>query len=314
MFIRTDSLEIFKQNEYTLTDIGYVSNNAYLSIVATNNCQCNCPYCINSETDRRLNLPLDKAIANINKLVDKYHVKEAIILGGEPLLYPKIGWLIHRLKYQCGLKKVRLTTNGIRLASYGMCDRAFVGNLCAAGLDGINISFHNEDLISFEELADVYAKFKEMGVKVRINTNIWRGNHDDVGMMLRFLRKIAPYCDEVRVSNIIPKDSFSVNSINREDNNLILDDNEYISIFNGILSHYANKGYAIFENPKTLGFVRYLLIPTEKPIIINWNIGSTVSEQVCENDIENRQVNTFKCLVNGEISLSWNTNNVLKLD
>ena len=314
MLIRTDSLEIFKQNEYTLTDIGYVSNNAYLSIVATNNCQCNCPYCINSETDRRLNLPLDKATTNIKKLVDKYHVKEAIILGGEPLLYPKIDWLIHRLKHQCGLKKVRLTTNGIRLASYGMCDRAFVGELCTAGLDGINISFHNEDFISFDELEDVYAVFRDRGVKVRINTNIWRDNHDDVGTILRFLRKIAPYCDEVRVSNIIPKDSFSVNPVNREDNDLILSDDEYIDIFNGILSHYASEGYAIFENPKTLGFVRYLLIPTEKPIIINWNIGSTVSEQVCENSLGERQINTFKCLVNGDISLSWNTNNVLKLD
>lgn len=122
------------------------------------------------------------------------------------------------------------------------------------------------------------------------------------------------YCDEVRVSNIIPKDSFSVNPVNRKDNDLILSDDEYIEIFNDVIDHYKHKGYAIFENPKTLGFVRYLLIPTERPIIINWNIGSTVSEQVCENDIENRQVNTFKCLVNGEISLSWNTNNVLKLD
>lgn len=311
--IQTNSLEIFKQNEYFLTDIGYVSNNAYLSIIATNNCQCNCPYCINSETDRRLNLPLDKAIANIKKLVNKYHVKEAIILGGEPLLHPKIDWLIHRLKHQCGLEKVRLTTNGISLASYGMCNEILIKDLCDAGLDGINISFHNEDFISFEELANVYAAFRDRGVKVRINTNIWRGNHDSIDMMLRFLRKITSYCDEVRVSNIIPKDSFSVNSINREDNNLILDDDKYISIFNGILSHYASEGYAIFENPKTLGFVRYLLIPTEKPIIINWNIGSTVSEQVCENNIEHRQINTFKCLVNGEISLSWNTNNIIKL-
>lgn len=311
--IQTDSLEIFKHNNYFKTDIGMVSDNAYLSVIATNNCQCNCPYCINSETDRRLDLPIDKAISNISKLVSKYQVKEAIILGGEPLLYPKIDWLIHRLKYQCGLKKVRLTTNGIRLISYGMCDNAFIGNLCAAGLDGINISFHNEDFITLEELADVYAAFYDRGVKVRINTNIWRGNHDGVSSMLDFLKQISPYCDEVRVSNIIPKDSFSVNPVNREDNDLILDDSEYIGIFNGIISHYVLDGYAIFENPKTLGFVRYLLIPTEVPIIINWNIGSTVSEQVCENDIEHRQINTFKCLVNGEISLSWNTNNIIKL-
>ena len=34
-------------------------------------------------------------------------------------------------------------------------------------------------------------------------------------------------------------------------------------------------------------------------------------EQVCENDIKNRKINTFKCLVDGSISLSWNKNNVI---
>ena len=317
MIIRTDSLEIFKQNNYIKTDIGMVSDNAYLSVIATNNCQRNCPYCINSETDRRLDLPLGKAVTNIRKLVSKYHVKEAIILGGEPLLYPNILELIDCLKVKCGLEKVRLTTNGIRLASdNGRCDKFFVDNLCNAGLDGINISFHNEDFMSWENLCSVYEAFVRRGVKVRVNTNIWEGNHDCHISLLDFLNRLTDgmYCDEVRVSNIIPKDSFSVNPVNRKDNDLILSDDEYIEIFNDVIDHYKHKGYAIFENPKTLGFVRYLLIPTERPIIINWNIGSTVSEQVCENDIEKRQVNTFKCLVNGEISLSWNTNNVLKLD
>jgi len=312
--IQTDSLEIFKHNNYIKTDIGMVSDNAYLSVIATNNCQRNCPYCINSETDRRLDLPLGKAVTNIRKLVSKYHVKEAIILGGEPLLYPNILELIDCLKVKCGLEKVRLTTNGIRFIKTDVtidCD--FISRLCDAGLDGINISFHNEDFITWEQLALVYDQFYARGIKVRINTNIWRGNHDRTGSILEFLWRLMPCCDEIRVSNIIPKDSFSVNPVNREDNDLILPDDKYIGIFNGILSHYANEGYAIFENTKTLGFVRYLLIPTEEPIIINWNIGSTVSEQVCENDIEHRQINTFKCLVNGEISLSWNTNNIIKL-
>lgn len=34
--------------------------------------------------------------------------------------------------------------------------------------------------------------------------------------------------------------------------------------------------------------------------------GSRVSEQICENDIKNRKIHTFKCLVTGDISLSWN--------
>ena len=37
-----------------------------------------------------------------------------------------------------------------------------------------------------------------------------------------------------------------------------------------------------------------------------YNIGSKVSEQICENDIQNRKIHTFKCLVTGDISLSWN--------
>ena len=58
--ININSLEIFKQNTYISTDLGMVSNNAYLSIVATNKCQMKCPYCINSETDHTLDFPIEK--------------------------------------------------------------------------------------------------------------------------------------------------------------------------------------------------------------------------------------------------------------
>ena len=113
--IQTNSLEIFKQNKYIPTDIGMVSDNAYLSIVATNNCQCKCAYCINSETDHQLNLPMAKAVYNIRKLIRKYGVKEAIILGGEPLLHPNILDLIRDLRESTDLQMIRLTTNGIKL-------------------------------------------------------------------------------------------------------------------------------------------------------------------------------------------------------
>ena len=91
---------------------------------------------------------------------------------------------------------------------------------------------------------------------------------------------------------------------------LILSDDEYEDIFKCLVRYYFTD-YTIIRNDLTLGFVRYLLIPTSVPIIINWNIGSKVAEQVCENDIKNRKINTFKCLVDGSISLSWNKNNVI---
>ena len=311
MIIRTDSLEIFKQNEYQLTDIGYVSNNAYLSIVATNKCQRNCFYCINSHTDKTLELSIDKAIANIKKVVEKYHIREAVILGGEPLMHSDILELCDKTK-RAGIKKLFLTTNGIKLAN----NEPLIAGL-SDYLAGINISYHNDDFITFAELEMIYREFHERGVKVRINTNIWRGNHDTFDSLTKFVRMLTrdsflQVCDEVRVSNLIPKDSFSVNNISN-DTSLILSDKEYESLFTKYLA-FEGMTKAIFVNPKALGFVRYYLIPSTVPVILNWNIGSTVSDQVCENSLRERQINTFKCLVNGEISLSWNTNNILKFD
>lgn len=309
--IKSNSLEIFKQNTYNPTDIGLVSSNAYLSIVTTNNCQMKCPYCINSGTDHSLNLDVDKAIINITSLVKKYGVSEAIMLGGEPLLHPNLFGLIKKLRTESGLKMLRLTTNGIRLKN----NPEFIKKLIDKnyGIQGINISFHNEDFMSYLELQQVVELIKlyNSDIKVRININIWRGNLDSLQDLLEHLSKID-FADEFRVSNIIPKDSFSVNPIN-EGESLVLPVEQYFSIFNSLIDHYIPH-YAIFENEQTLGFVRYLLIAKPSPIIINWNIGSTVSKQVCENNIETREVNTFKCLVSGDISLSWNENNAININ
>ena len=63
--------------------------------------------------------------------------------------------------------------------------------------------------------------------------------------------------------------------------------------------------------PTALGFVDYTMIPTKSAIIVNRNIDSKVSEQICEN--EEAKVNTIKCLVSGNLSLSWNEDNKIEL-
>lgn len=303
--IQKDSLEIFKTNIYIPTDIGLVSNNAYLSVVATNKCNRNCPYCINSDTDHSLSIPVKKMTENVYWLVEKYGVKEAIILGGEPTLHPNICDVIKGLKC-AGIETVRLTTNGIALTDQLLID------MVMSGLYGLNLSFHNEDFISYERLSRIYTLCRALGIKLRINTNIWRDNHDTLSTFLEFYKIISDKCDEVRVSNIIPKDTFSVNPKNDEKAAaMILPDEEYHKFFRKLCNHYSYQDMTLIENKGTLGFVRYILIPTKCPIIVNWNIGSKVAEQICENDIERRKINTFKCLVSGNISLSWNENNVI---
>lgn len=311
--IRTDSLEIFKQNDvYEDSQWGWVNRNAYISVVATNNCQCNCPYCINSATDRQLNLPIEKTLDNIGELIDQIPSDpEVIILGGEPTLHPHIIDLIKglkNLKTNGGntLGKVRITTNGIRLK-----DPQFLQDILDSGIDGINISWHNEnDFMPLPMLRYIVESIHQSrkDCKVRINTNVWRGNHDTVSELRNLVESLS-FADSIRVSNIIPKDSFSVNDENFG-KDMILSDDEYKKLFTQFIRLYSNN-YAIFENPNTLGFVRYFLIPRPCPVIVNWNLGSTVAEQVCENELHNRKINTFKCLVTGDISLSWNTNNVI---
>jgi MoaA/NifB/PqqE/SkfB family radical SAM enzyme len=310
--IDINSLEIFKTNRYYPSDIGNISDNAYLSIVVTNNCQCNCVYCINSETDKSLNLPIDKAIINIKKLVSKYNIKEAILLGGEPLLHPQLFELLKRLRKESGLQFIRLTTNGIKLKN----NPEFIKKLVNKnfGIQGINISFHNEDFLTWEEFKEVCTFIKKYNsdIKIRMNTNIWKNNLDNLYDLIDHIEN-AYFVDEIRISNLILKDSFSVNSTNKNSNNIILTDSEYINIFNKLIDDYKDI-YTIINNNNTLGFVRYVLIPCRVPIIINWNINSTVSEQVCENNYNERKINTFKCLVSGDISLSWNNNNIINLN
>lgn len=312
MIIENNSLEVLRTCNYVQNDKlnVLVSDNLYLSIVATNLCQCDCPYCINSLTDRTLQTPLEKAKKNISKAIKELGVKEAVILGGEPTLYKDLFPLINFLK-ESSLRRVGLTTNGIKLK-----DRDFLINLIHTGIDFINISYHNEDFITFDDLYDIYNFFKSEKYswqKIRINTNIWKGNHDNLEELDYFINQISLCCDEIRVSNIIHKDSFSVNSNNREDaDNMYMTNEEYKKLFTEFIE-LKEKDYAIIYNPNALGFVQYYLIPSKVPVIVNWNIDSKVSEQICENNLQEKKIHTVKCLVTGDISLSWNTDNIIKL-
>lgn len=304
--INVESLEIFRTNIYIPSDIGLVSNNAYLSVVVTNDCNMNCPYCVNSYTDRSLYLPVDKMCKNVKKLVSKHPINEAIILWWEPTLHPDIIGIIKWLR-DCWIEKVRLTTNGVALTDKLLID------MVDAGLYSLNVSYHNEGFVSKARLWEIFSLCKKLNIKLRVNTNIWKNNHDTVEKFMNFYNEhLKNNCNEVRISNLILKASFFVNDKNDIiAKKMMLSEEEYNDLFTKLINSFD---VTSIDNPKTLGFVRYVLIPISTPIIINWNINSKVAHQVSkksESDVKQKKINTFKCLVSGNISLSWNEDNTI---
>ena len=300
MIISNTELEPLRECRYNQYDIGMVSDRAYLSIVMTNDCNKNCFYCINSATDRSIQLPVDKAIENIRKAVEKYNIKEAVILGGEPTMHEGLFDFIGKLK-TVGLNRFGITTNGIKLR-----DKEYCTKLAKSGVSWINVS--SDDKTDYYYLRQIYKCIKEANedCKMRININVYRDCNDTLMSLDLITSLYSMCCDEMRVSNLIYKDDFSVNTWNDTNSySRILTDDEYRVLFDSYI-HIMSNHYTLINNPTALGFVRYVLIPAKVPIILNYNIGSKVSEQICENDIKNRKIHTFKCLVTGDISLSWN--------
>ena len=174
-------------------------------------------------------------------------------------------------------EKIVLTTNGILLSSNEFNYLEMFEN----GLTHLNVSIHNEkEFISIESMQKLYDSIKSVypDAKIRINTNIWKGNHDNLTDLIEWVMRFMYCSDSVRVSNLIYKDSFSVNSVNNSGaETMILSDQEYNDLFDSYIEYYS--GYlTCIDNSNALGFVDYIMIPLRSAVIINRNIDSKVSD------------------------------------
>ena len=153
MVISNIELEVLRECKYNKYDIGLVSDQAYMSVVLTNKCNRNCFYCINSQTDKTLELDIFPAFVKIKNCVQRYGIKEVVILGGEPLLHPRLLDFIKMLK-TLGLRKIGLTTNGDFL------NQGMVIDLAESRIDFINISIDNFSVRKLSKYKEFYSLFK----------------------------------------------------------------------------------------------------------------------------------------------------------
>lgn len=310
--------EIFKfaENVYepypTINGTYWLNKRTYLDVVLTDRCNANCDFCIADLIHKKLDCNLDIFKRKITYAIEHLNVKEVLLLGGEPTmsenLIPIIEWLATQ-----NLDKIVMTTNGLNLLRYPELRRRIFN----AGLTHINISFMNTNYFAQKRithakvpltiggLAAIYDDAQSVGVPMRINTNVFMGNNDELYKILSFYEEIKDICDSVKFSPLLPTDSFSVIDVKTAwTNSHRLGDDKVLQLFQEIESHYSNLGTAVIENDLQFGFVKNTMIPLKVPIILNWNFGKYTG--MMRHVTEQKQINNIKLLPNNELSLSWN--------
>lgn len=298
-----------KYNRFLNNDkIFNISDYPYMDIVLGDHCNCKCRFCIADLVEKKICGDPDNIDRKVKYAIDNMGVKEVLILGGEPTISPILFDVIERLK-KYNLNKICITTNGHRMSK----DIEFARKLFASGITHLNLSLMNEfegrqkyinqskDYISTKDL-EIFRKLSiENGVKIRINSNVWEGNNDNLVEILRFYEYVKPYCDSVKFSPLLKTDDFSVVNVVTEwvkDN--ILEDEEYDKLWHVVEGYFSS--YPIVRNKETFGFVEYSMIIKDVPIILNYNQHGQLRNKV----IKENKINNIKLLSTGELSLSWN--------
>ena len=114
----------------------YSRNIDYIRISVTDRCNLRCIYCMPQTSKTYLRQEELLTYDEIVKLAGIYRslgIKNVKLTGGEPLVREHVDELIFRLKEECGMEKVTLTTNGILLGQQ-------LEGIVKARLDGVNIS------------------------------------------------------------------------------------------------------------------------------------------------------------------------------
>lgn len=189
----------------------------YLRVSVTKRCNLNCSYCgaCNESGDA------DLTAEQIEKIVRAFAacgITKVRLTGGEPLVRKDICDIAERISRIDGIKKLALTTNGIRL-------RELAGPLKKAGVSAINISLDTTDteqykkLTGFDGLKKVFEGIDEcerVGLSpIRLNAVLIRGQNDsqaesliniakDRKIDVRFI-ELMPFSDEGENESLVIK-------------------------------------------------------------------------------------------------------------
>ncbi len=152
----------------------------YLRVSVTKRCNLNCTYCGASceKAEGELTAP---QIEKIVRAFADFGITKVRLTGGEPLVRADICDIAGRINSIDGIKKLAITTNGIRL-------RELAAPLKRAGINAVNISLDTTDKEQFKEItgSDMLHRVFEgidecekVGLSpIRLNAVLIRGQND----------------------------------------------------------------------------------------------------------------------------------------
>ena len=189
----------------------------YLRVSVTKRCNLNCSYCGACNEKDSTELTAER-IEKIVRAFADCGITKVRLTGGEPLVRKDICDIAERISKIDGIKKLALTTNGIRL-------KELAKPLKEAGVSAINISLDTTDekqykeLTGFDGLQKVFEGIKEcesVGLSpIRLNAVLIKGQNDsqaesliniakDRKIDVRFI-ELMPFSDEGENENLVIK-------------------------------------------------------------------------------------------------------------
>ena len=189
----------------------------YLRVSVTKRCNLNCSYCGACNEKDNTELTAEQ-IENIVRAFAHCGITKVRLTGGEPLVRRDICDIAERISRIDGIKKLALTTNGIRL-------KELAPSLKDAGVTAVNISLDTTDpeqykqLTGFDGLRKVFdgiAECEKVGLSpLRLNAVLIKGQNDSQAENLiniarnrkidvRFI-ELMPFSDEGENESLIIK-------------------------------------------------------------------------------------------------------------
>ena len=189
----------------------------YLRVSVTKRCNLNCSYCGACNEKDSTELTAEQ-IEKIVRAFADCGITKVRLTGGEPLVRRDICDIAERISKIDGIKKLALTTNGIRL-------KELAKPLKEAGVSAINISLDTTDkkqykeLTGFDGLQKVFEGISEcerVGLSpIRLNAVLIKGQNDsqaesliniakDRKIDVRFI-ELMPFSDEGENENLVIK-------------------------------------------------------------------------------------------------------------